>query len=255
MIKLLKTECLFSDFLLNNNKDLANELCLPSKGNISTRMDVYGNGYFERLSEVIDSTFPGLSIYLGSDEFEVIKTKYLSFFHSSSFSICHIGNKLPLFLKVNYKNKPELSDLALIEVLLDVAYDAVDTPILKIEDLKSIPFDRWSSLTFNLQPSVQMGHVDLNNFNLYESIINNNDDSYEAAFDDKQILLLVWRYDCEVHYMSLSESQQILIEGIANNLSFEYLCGSLTNLLGEENIAMFVANQLVKWVNDEIFRV
>lgn len=79
----------------------------------SERIEIYNQQYWWRLLNTLHDTFPLATRLLGFHKFnEEIATPYLVAYPSEHWSLVHLGDRLPLWLKENYKGDDK-------EILLD----------------------------------------------------------------------------------------------------------------------------------------
>ncbi len=247
-----KTQKAFTDYLLEGDEVLEDSLKAPQEGSLRERMAVYGNGYFERLSEILDDYFPVLKSFMGERRFDSLITLYLENHRSHSFTVRTLGDKLADFIAEYYPLEPHLSELASIECLIEYAFDAPNANVLTLEDIQAIEEDNWPQLCFQFHPSVKFTFLKHNMLEVYDAIKEEEDIPLVQALDEP-VAFMVWRHGEVVHYLELDETQTRLAEGISGGLNFEKLCTSLESFINEEEIPQVVANQIIEWIHEEVF--
>lgn len=122
----------------------------------STRLSVYGDGYFLRLFEALTSDFPAVERALGADDFRVLAANYLETNRSRSPTLADLGEGFPRFVSRHpfAGRYPFLPDLARLERDAMTRLFAERLPALDPEAIRSIPAKDWPRVRLVLDPTV-----------------------------------------------------------------------------------------------------
>jgi hypothetical protein len=241
----------FQDYLLGNTWDIAKAVQAPKspKTFAKKRLGIYGDAYFLRLLGLLQLEFPALFKYVGEDEFETLIYEYLDVFPSRSPSARYIGQNLSRFLAETFpycQQQPMLSELAAFEWALTAALVLPDAPILTSEALSSVPESAWPGIRFALHPSAQQLTLHWNAPDI------RTDAASTPIRHTSPISWVVWRKGIMPYYLPLSSEEARLLQGIANGCSFEELCQGLCESLPEDQVASYIVQRLLRWLNEEM---
>lgn len=122
----------------------------------STRLSVYGDGYFLRLFEALTSDFPAVKRAVGADDFRVLAANYLGTNQSRSPTLADLGEGFPRFVSRHpfAGRYPFLPDLARLERDAMTRLFAGRLPALDPEAIRSIPAEDWPRVRLILDPTV-----------------------------------------------------------------------------------------------------
>lgn len=112
------------------------------------RLSVYADMYFWRLLDVLAENFAAVRVALGWDDFEAVMRAYISKHPSRSFTLSHLGQKLPEYLATSplCPDREFVSDLARIERACDEVFDAPRSPRLATAALEAVPPQSWGEV-------------------------------------------------------------------------------------------------------------
>jgi hypothetical protein len=117
------------------------------------RVQVYADAYFLRLREVLAVDFPAVARILGDQGFDRMAREYLRNFPSRHPSVRYLGGALIEFLETSAGYAPYLAELARLEWLLNEVFDAPNASVVRSEDLRNVPTERWPYLRFTPIPA------------------------------------------------------------------------------------------------------
>lgn len=111
------------------------------------RVAIYANMYFVRLLECMQVDYPAVAHLTGERGFEKLVRAYLLRHPSRHYSLNLLGARLPEFLagSVRVARRPLLHDVALLEQLMSVVFDAPESPVLATADLARVAPEAWEN--------------------------------------------------------------------------------------------------------------
>ena len=121
------------------------------------RLAIYGNAYFLRLQEALETDFEVLKRLLGDDVFEEACLAYIHKHPSRYFSLRWFGQDFAAFLGYQPDTGEHHwpAEMAQLEWLFTEAFDAADTSPATEADAASVPPEAWAELRFSFHPSVR----------------------------------------------------------------------------------------------------
>ena len=239
----------FQSFLLAGDSSIISELAPLPNQSVKNRLDIYRNGYFVRLHNNLADDFPGLKAELGEQKFKELISAYLQNYPSNHYSITHIGEKLAAFIQEKYA-EPFWTELALFEYEMIVASLAENKPWLDLAWLANIPPEQQMQLKFRWHPSVKK-----------QSFYFNTPEYWQALLTKRRVTLrtrknlatyLIWNYQHEIYFMSLSKSEMHFATAITQQLNFVEVCEAIADSMPEEKLIPWVAKTVRNWVQQGI---
>lgn len=122
------------------------------------RYNVYRNNVTVSLIEALASIFPAVQRITGPDFFRAMARFHIRETPPTSPLLFEYGRDFPAFIdRYDYaREMPWLGDVARVERAWLDAYHAADAPVLRSQELASIPPDRLGDLTFKPHPTMRV---------------------------------------------------------------------------------------------------
>jgi hypothetical protein len=148
---------------------LAYEIALPA-GGLATliagddrmsaveRVEVYANGYFYRLLDVLREDFPATLAIAGDDNFHNLVTGYLIDYPPTEPSIYYAGSNFATYVASHplLGRWPFLADLARLERATLESFHAADAPALDAGALRAITPAQWPTLSLRAHQATRL---------------------------------------------------------------------------------------------------
>lgn len=141
----------------------AREWVLPSKHlRPKQRVDIYSQMYFARLLECMHVDYPALAKIAGEKTFEKLVRAYLLAHPSRHYSLNMLGARLPEFLSgpVRVPRRALLHDVAKLEQLMTVVFDAEPSNVLRPSDLAGMAPEAWENARPRLVHALRLAAFD-----------------------------------------------------------------------------------------------
>ncbi len=251
MNELLDLQEQFQHFLLTGTAEIQNSIVATEWVSIDTRLAIYRDGYKLRLIDSLKTNFPGLHLYLGTEDFDAACSAYIDFQPSIHRSIRWYGDVLAGFINSYYDNRyPYLAELADFEWKMTLAFDAADQSMITIEDMASVPAESWAGMQFSIHPSVQRMNYFWNVIPLWNSLVR-DETIPELENNDAAKPWVVWRTpDYKIQFYSISEEEAWALDSMIQGLSFGELCEGLCQWVEVEQVGMRAASFLKGWIQN-----
>ena len=252
-MNLSQVEDCFQDYLFGLGEDMESHVVGIDEDFVKTRLGVYYNAYRYRLWDALAEDYPVLRAFIGCDEFHDICKQYLECYPSENFSVGEFGAKLPRFLIETkpHSDNPELAELAQFEWTLSYAFITADAPLLRIEDLQAVKPESWAEMQLSLHPSVEILKLKYNVPAIWYAI-NNEEDVPELTSVDIPMHWAVWRKEIDTLYVSLSETEHLVMQALMKGESFGNICEKLCEHIPEDQVASFAVSCLTQWIEGEM---
>ncbi|MEK7206338.1 MAG: DNA-binding domain-containing protein [Pseudomonadota bacterium] len=241
----------FQSFLLHRREDICAQVVGTDKASAEQRLAIYYDAYRLRLLEALDSNYPVLHGWTGDEEFEKLGLAYLAAHPSTHFSIRYFGHELARFLAASeaYRDKPFLSEMAQFEWAMSEAFDALDSALVRLEDMAAMAPESWPGLRFKMQDSVHRLNLAWNVPVIWKAI-----DAEQAPEEPQRSEYprswLLWRQDLKTYFRSLSVDEAWALDAAANGGTFAMICEGLCEWIDAQHVAAHAAGLLKQWILD-----
>jgi hypothetical protein len=242
----------FQAYILENEENILDEIKTSATISAIQRLDVYREGYYLRLIDILIMDFETLKKMLGDELFDQLARQYIDTYSSNHFSVRYFGRHFAKFLESNASVAPIYSEMAKFEWALSSAHDAQDAPHLSVDDISKISPELWAEMRFALHPSIEL----LPFFSNAPEIWRNIDAGGEVAevkYQSEPHYWLVWRFNLQTFFIPLNQPELVMLQSIQTGKTFSAVCEDLCDWLAEEEVIQFAASTLRNWVTEGIF--
>jgi len=218
--------------------------------NNEMRLAIYGNAYYARLMEALESDYEALHTLLGDEEFSGLCEEYIDTYPSRHPSLRWFGRYMSRFLASHsrYEVHPYLSELALFEWTFIEAFDAEDMPVATETDAAKIPAEQWPQLRIQLHPSVHWFAYRWNILPVWKAATNEDAVPEFVELDDTGHCV-VWRQKLTTQYRSMDMLEALVLRCVKENKNFAQICEVLSELdIDPEQVPMQAASIFKTWL-------
>jgi hypothetical protein len=218
-----------------------------TKGNL---LGIYRDAYVLRLVDVIGNDHELLRRYLGADRFQAMARAYIAGFPSRHPNARWFSRRLPEFLSSStpYSQQPLLGELAALERALSDAFDGVDAPVLRIDDLSAIPPQAWARLCFVCHPTATCLSA-LTNVAAIWTALKAGKEPPPSTLSKDATRILVWRHDRTAMFRELTIEEAMMWEETAKGTRFGDLCEMLAMYNDPASAPVRAAGILKTWLD------
>lgn len=241
----------FQSHLLTDNPAISNFITGASPEMVQERLAIYNNGYYSCLLETLDAYYSLLEKLMGEDDFLAMGEAYIQSYPSHYFSIDLFGQHLAEFLAKTkpYSEKLYLSELADFIWKLNSTIDAADAPTLTMEQVTAIPQENWPQICIKLHPSATLVKTQWNILPIWQALLQNQE---VPTLEQKSSHILVWRKDMQPYYTTVTPEEAEVFKALKNQQNFGEICENLVEYVAEDQVASFVVNLLIRWLNNNM---
>jgi hypothetical protein len=216
------------------------------------RVEVYANGYFYRLLEVLKEDYPATLAVAGDDHFHNLATGYLIDYPPTQPSIHFAGLNFAAYLATHPLRArwPFIADLARLERATLESFHAAGAPALHAEALRALSPTEWPALTIRLHPATRLIESEWR----IDTVLREVEDG--RAWTDPErddATILVWRRDNHVYYRATEAAEREAL-GLANDengVPFAAICESIASAADKNDDAAALINRLLaRWLLD-----
>jgi hypothetical protein len=214
------------------------------------RLAIYGNAYFSRLEEALESDYEILKQLLGEEVFSEACMAYIQQYPSRYYSLRWFGRDFPVFLGYQAESGEHHwpAEIAQLEWSFIGAFDAADAVSLTEADAAAIPPEAWPELRMQFHPSVRTLSIWWNTLARWRAAKNAQPIPEPARLPEPAQCLL-WRHELMTQYRSMEADEAIAIQSALAGASFSEICGALAEeMQDQEMVPMQAAGFLKTWL-------
>lgn len=237
----------FQAAIVDGSDDVLALIPANSRTSNAVLLGVYRHAYAARLVEVVRGAYPLLAQYLGDVAFEAMARRYVALYPSRHTNARWFASDVPELLGHEFAASPELCDIALIERQLDLAFDAVDAPVLDLATLAAHPPEAWGGLVFVPHPSAALLTLGTNAFEIWLAL-KNEEAAPDAVFLSAPQTYLVWRREGVPSIRRLEDEERMLWIEAERGKPFGGLAEMAAIFAEPDTAALRVAQYLNGWL-------
>jgi hypothetical protein len=257
------------------DEGLAHETALPAGGVLALiagdarmtaveRVEVYANGYFYRLLDVLKEDFPATLAVVGADNFHNLVTGYLIDYPPTEPSVYHAGRNLATYLIAHplCGRWPFLADLARLERATLESFHAADAPALEPGALRALAPTQWPALALRAHPATRLVDCAWRVDEVFRAV----EDGGGAptitapAPPGAGAVIVVWRRDTRVAYRVAERGEGAALRlalaappGAAPGTTFGAICDAIAAAAPDsEDVAALISRLLARWLTDGV---
>lgn len=242
----------FQTYIHQQKNGIENKIVDAPQISIKDRVEIYREGYYLRLIDILEREFSALRNLVGKEQFDALCHEYIDAYPSTYFSVRAYGKNMIEFLS----NRPNTDllhvELARFEWPFGKVIDAPDAPQLTVDDMAALPAEAWGTLRLEFHPSLQIVSLHYNTPEIWQALFNNNPEEFpvpERVYSEEPQDCLVWRFNQRSHYLAINLHHKIMVEAIQSNKTFSDICEALCDHMEVEQVAQFAGGSLRDWIN------
>ncbi len=245
----------FQAYLMRADPGLLADVVSTPEASSRERLEVYANAYRARLTEALDTDYPGVHGLLGDDQFLSLAHAYVDARPSAHPSIRWFGAGLAGFLADTepYAGQPLLAELARFEWCQGEVFDAADAQPATVDELAALPPAEWGSLVVELHPAQRLLDLWWNAPAVWQALDGGNEPPAPQRAPHP-LRWVMWRKDLSPHWRSLEVDEAWALEHAANGGDFASLCEGLLEWLDATAVPSRAAGFLRQWLADGLVR-
>ncbi|GGZ28398.1 HvfC/BufC N-terminal domain-containing protein [Asticcacaulis endophyticus] len=212
----------------------------PSRGNILTpqrRLNIYADGYHERLKAAVAADYPALAAFMGAEAFDALVAAYVEATPSRHWDL----NLYPIGLPDLVSPGPA-KDLATLEAAIVAVFWAADSAPLTTADLSGIDDEAFAQMGFKLRTASHLLSFEAAP-NAYLTAHRAGGPAMMGAGPEH---LLIVRHDHEVHRHDLEPLEYDVLTRLSQGQS-------LTDAIATEAAAERLPHWLGRWLTHGFF--
>lgn len=238
----------FQAAIVDGSDDVLALIPANSRTSSAVLLGVYRHAYAARLVEVVRGAYPLLAQYMGDVDFERMARRYVALYPSRHANARWFASDVPELLdQEEFAVSAELREIALIERQLDLAFDAIDAPVLDLATLAAFPPEAWGGLVFVSHSSAALLTLRTNAFDIWLALKNEEPPPGAHVLPQPQAYL-VWRRDGVSSIRRLDDEERMLWIEAQRGKTFGGLAEMAAAFAEPEAAALRVAQYLNGWL-------
>lgn len=239
-----------------------------ARGSAEERIAVYAYMYRARMVEALESQFPRLAKHLGSADFAALCAAYIDDHPSRHPSLRHLGQRLPGWLQAHRPEHPLLGGLAALEWARTDVFDALDEPLLTMDDVRAWPAEQFGELPLRLMGAHRVVTVPAGTSALWDGLlvpegggsgaadrarpgaVEQPGERDEQRNDKADEVLLVWREGTMVFHRPVQPAERAALALARVGTAFGVICDSLLQVNDEEAATRQAFAWMAAWLAD-----
>jgi hypothetical protein len=168
------------------------------------RVEIYSDMYFARLLDVLGEEYQTVRALAGHADFARLVRAYLREHPSRHWSLAGLGRKLPAFLAGSFRmpKKALLTDVARLECLMAIVFDAPTSSVLTPADAARVPPEAFNAARLVCIPALELASFDHPANAIVRAL---RHDEKPKSLAKQRTFTVVWRKDWVVWRMDLTE--------------------------------------------------
>ncbi|NOX92815.1 MAG: DUF2063 domain-containing protein [Gammaproteobacteria bacterium] len=240
----------FKRNVVNGDEEFGKYVNTAGAVSSDVRLAIYGNAYFARLEEALESDYDILKQLLGEDVFNEICMAYTKKYPSHYYSLRWFGQDFPAFLGYQPDSGEHHwpAEMAQLEWHFVGAFDAADDVVATEADAAAIAPEAWAELKIRFHPSVRTMAIWWNTLTRWRT-------AKDAEIVPESVRLLepaqclLWRHELMTQYRSMEADEAIALQAALAGANFSELCGALAEeMQDQEMVPMKAAGFLKTWL-------
>ena len=241
----------FQEYLLRSTAGVVDHVVGTDRVPLPTRLRVYSDAYYSRLTEALEANFPALAELLGEKDFARLAAEYIATHDSRFASIRYYGDELAQFLATEprYRPVPLLADLARWEWTMAAVFDAADADPVDAGAVQGKTPAEWATMRFTFHPSVHVLEFAWNAPQIWKAMM---DDAPRpaASVSREPISWLLWRHEMKEYFRSLAAPEEDALATALSGETFGALCHVLCAHFREDEAPAEAATYLRTWIEN-----
>jgi putative DNA-binding protein len=216
------------------------------------RVEIYAQGYFYRILDVLKEDYPATLAVAGADNFHNLVTGYLIDYPPTEPSIYFAGQHLAAYLATHplCERFPYLADLARLERTMLESFHAVDAQALDADAMRTIPPTEWPALLMRANPASRLMESSWRVDRILRAV---EDGAAWHPPNRESVTIIVWRRAARVSFRVAEpgEREALRLASVNGGATFAAICEAIAAAAGaNDDVAALINRLLARWLSD-----
>lgn len=239
----------FQEYLLHATAGVVDHVTGTDRVPLPTRLRIYSDAYYSRLTEALEANFPALAQLLGEKDFGRLAAEYIATHDSRFASVRYYGDELAQFLATEprYRPVPLLADLARWEWTMAAVFDAADADPVDAGALSGKSPADWATMRLTFHPSVHVLEFAWNAPQIWKATMDGAARP-AAAVSREPVSWLLWRNQLREYFRSLGPAEEDALATALSGETFGDVCAVMCAHFREDEAPAEAARFLRTWI-------
>jgi hypothetical protein len=239
----------FQEYLLHSTAGVVDHVVGTDNVPLPTRLRIYSDAYYSRLTEALEANFPALAELLGEKDFTRLAAEYIATHDSRFASLRYYGDELAQFLATEprYRPVPLLADLARWEWTMAAVFDAADAEPVDARAVQNKSPAEWATMRLTFHPSVHVLEFAWNAPQIWKASIDHTARPV-ASVSREPLSWLLWRHELKEYFRSLAAPEEDALATALSGETFGAVCSVLCAHVREDEAPAEAATYLRTWL-------
>ena len=216
------------------------------------RVEIYAQGYFYRILDVLKEDYPATLAVAGADNFHNLVTGYLIDYPPTEPSIYFAGQHLATYLATHplCERLPYLPDLVRLERIILESFHAADAQALDADAMRAIPPAEWPALLMRAHPATRLVESAWRVDRVLHAV---EDGATWHPPNRESVTIIVWRHTVCVSFRVAEpgECEALRLARVDGGKTFAAICEAIAAAAGaNDDVAALINRLLARWLSD-----
>jgi hypothetical protein len=241
----------FQEYLLRSTAGVVDHVVGTDRVPLPTRLRIYSDAYYARLTEALEANFPALAELVGEKDFARLAAEYIATHDSRFASLRYYGDELAQFLATEprYRAVPLLADLARWEWTMAAVFDAADADSLDASAVQGKTPPEWATMRLTFHSSVHVLEFAWNAPQIWKAAMDRTARPV-ATVSREPLSWLLWRHQMKDFFRCLAAPEEDALATALSGETFGAVCSVLCAHVREDEAPAEAATCLRTWIDN-----
>jgi hypothetical protein len=206
-------------------------------------LSIYLNNYRSSLMACLSASFEKTQAWLGDEAFDAAAATHIDRLPPHSWTLDAYALDFPATLALCYPDDAEVADLALLELVLGLAFVGPDAGAIDLATLVKVD---WDTATLHFVPTLEMIIVTTNAASIWSAIAQGEQPPAAEQLPGPTTIA-VWRSGLTPGFQTLDQDEEEALRVMMGGMGFGALCTRLVERHGEETGPAMAGALLGRW--------
>jgi len=204
---------------------------------------VYRHAYRAQLGDALRDTYATTLAWLGEATFDAAAAGYVARHPPSAWSLGAYGDRFGAYLAACHPERPELADLAWLDLALRRAFDGTDAAPVTLASLAGVD---WEQARLRFVPTLRRRRMRSNAAAIWHALSEGRAPPAAVRLPEA-VTLRVWRKGLSPYFQSMSPLEACMLRDALAGVPFGVLC---RHAPGDDPAV--IGQVLEQWLRDEL---
>ncbi|MBN6112687.1 DNA-binding domain-containing protein [Xanthomonas bonasiae] len=204
---------------------------------------VYRHAYRAQLGDALRDTYATTLAWLGEAMFDAAAAGYVARHPPSAWNLGAYGDRFGAYLATCHPERPELADLAWLDLALRRAFDGIDATPVTLASLAGVD---WEQARLRFVPTLRRRGMRSNAATIWRALSEGTPPPAAVRLPETMVIR-VWRKGLSPYFQSMSPLEACMLRDALAGVPFGVLC---RHAPGDDPAV--IGQVLEQWLRDEL---